>query len=397
MRAANNRPDTEPLESRFLLSGPASQPFCNALAADMRCARLSRLFRTYYALRALLPLRVRQMLQQFRRVDAGDRWAYPDDFLQSLVDQLPQNGEGLAVIHPWPDDATFAFVLTHDVETAEGMRRIAAIADMEEDLGFRSSWNFVPYKYTIDRGLVRDLADRGFEIGVHGYNHDGKLFSSRAEFDRRVPAINEALRSWGAVGFRAPMVHRNLRWMQLLDIEYDASCFDADLYQAMPGGVGSVWPFIAGRFVELPYTLAQDHTLFIVRNERHGRIWKEKLSYLVHLNGMALVITHPDYLDSPSRLEVYRQLLLRAQGMAGMWHALPRETAAWWRDRDALKLVSESAGVWHIEGAAASRARLAAIRPEATRNSGQSPITWIERRQITLENAGMCAAQGSIG
>jgi peptidoglycan/xylan/chitin deacetylase (PgdA/CDA1 family) len=241
---------------------------------------------------------------------------------------------------------------------------------------------------------MRDLADRGFEIGVHGYNHDGRLFSSRAEFDRRVPAINEALRSWGAVGFRAPMVHRNLRWMQSLEIEYDASCFDADPYQAMPGGVGSVWPFIAGRFVELPYTLAQDHTLFVVRGQRDGRIWNEKMSYVAHLNGMALVITHPDYLDSGPRLDVYRQLLLRAQGTGGMWHALPRETAAWWRDRDALRLSCQSGGTWHIEGPAASRARVAAIRPAPTGNSQQAPLAWTGSQQRTPQKVRMCAAQG---
>src|SRR6185295_6616832 len=120
---------------------------------------------------------------------------------------------------------------THDVETAEGFNCVSAIADLEQQLGFRSSWNFVPHKYPIDLGLLRDLRDRGFEIGVHGYNHDGRLFASRTMFDRRAAAINAALKAWGAVGFRAPMVHRNLEWLQALDIEYDASCFDADPYQ----------------------------------------------------------------------------------------------------------------------------------------------------------------------
>jgi peptidoglycan/xylan/chitin deacetylase (PgdA/CDA1 family) len=376
MTAAAQGPDAETLECRFLIGSGVGETFREALASDMSGAQLSQVFRTYYALRRLLPLRVRQTLQRFRRVAVEPRWAYPDDFVQSLVGQLQQSADPLTIIHPWPDHRAFAFVLTHDVETAEGMQRILQIADLEEELGFRSSWNFVPFRYAIDRRLLRELADRGFEIGVHGYNHDGKLFTSRAEFDRRVPAINRALRSWGAVGFRAPMVHRNLRWMQSLEIQYDASCFDADPYQAMPGGVGGVWPFIAGRFVELPYTFPQDHTLLVVRNERGGQLWSEKLAYLAALNGMALVITHPDYLNSPLRLESYRRLLCGARELAGMWHALPHQVAAWWRSRDELELKKTSAGAWHIVGPAASQARVATLRPGRIQARNSHPIVW---------------------
>ena len=222
------------------------------------------------------------------------------------------------------------------------MRRIEQIADLEERLGFRSSWNIVPHKYPIDAGLLRDLQSRGFEIGIHGYNHDGKLFTSRSVFDSRVPEINAALDAFEAVGFRAPMVHRNLEWLQSLHVKYDASCFDADPYQAMPGGVGSVWPFIAGRFVELPYTLPQDHTLFIALNERDSSIWERKLDYIAQLGGIALFITHPDYLDSDLRIDAYRRLFEKAGETDGMWHALPHEVSRWWRERDALALHARS-------------------------------------------------------
>ncbi len=347
---------------RFAFDGAADEVLRRWLDADLRAARLSPSFRVYYQVRSLLPLPVRQFLQRQRRVGPSPRWCFPDACMGDLAEQIAADGDGVTTIHPWPDDAEFAFVLTHDVETAEGLRRARQIADLEEELGFRSSWNIVPYKYPVDRGLLRDLRARGFEIGVHGYNHDGRLFTSRAVFDRRLPAIQAALESFGAVGFRAPMVHRNLAWLQSLDIEYDASCFDADPFQAMPGGVGGVWPFIAGRFVELPYTLPQDHTLFIALGERDGRIWHRKLRYLAQLRGMALPITHPDYLDNEHRLDAYRRLLTKAREMPGMWHALPREVAAWWRQRDRSYLRHSTDGQWHVEGPAAERARPVQIR-----------------------------------
>jgi peptidoglycan/xylan/chitin deacetylase (PgdA/CDA1 family) len=352
------------VDCRFLLdAGAPAAVFEDALRADARAARLSPAFRTYYRLRSLIPLPVRQLLQRYRPVKQLPDWYLPRQFASALAGAVEAAWDnGIPTIHPWPDGATFAFVPTHDVETADGMRNIVRIANLEEELGFRSSWNIVPHKYPVDRGLLRDLQNRGFEIGIHGYNHDGRLFTSRAVFDCRVPAIKAALEEYGAVGFRAPMVHRHLEWLQSLDIEYDASYFDADPYQAMAGGVGGVWPFIAGRFVELPYTLPQDHTLFVALGERDARIWYDKLDFVAKLSGMALFITHPDYLDSGYRVDAYRRLLARAQELDGMWHALPQQVAAWWRERDQSRMRRQSSGEWQIEGPAARRARAATLK-----------------------------------
>ncbi|HEX3601442.1 MAG TPA: hypothetical protein VHU84_14920 [Lacipirellulaceae bacterium] len=334
----------------------------DALAQDDRDAKLSPAFRLYYRLRSMIPLPVRQLLQRYRSVKQSPDWFYQREFLEALAAACEKvSGACVPTIHPWPDGARFAFVPTHDVETGEGMRNIERIADLEEQLGFRSSWNIVPHKYPVDRGLLRDLQRRGFEIGVHGYNHDGKLFTSRKIFDRRVSAINAALTEFGAVGFRAPMVHRNLDWLQQLDVEYDASYFDVDPYQAMPGGIGGVWPFIAGRFVELPYTMPQDHTLFVALGERYGRIWEEKLDLVAQLGGMALFIAHPDYLDSDYRVDAYRRLLETAREMDGMWHALPQQVAHWWRERDRSVLTCDESGAWTIEGPAAHGGRAVAL------------------------------------
>ena len=105
------------------------------------------------------------------------------------------------------------------------------------------------------------------------------------------------------------MVHRNLDWFQTLAAEYDASCFDIDPFQAMAGGVGGVWPFLVGKFVELPYTLPQDHTLFIALGDTTNSIWIRKLEYLRPLAGMALMLTHPDYLMDEHCVDAYRQFL----------------------------------------------------------------------------------------
>jgi peptidoglycan/xylan/chitin deacetylase (PgdA/CDA1 family) len=234
----------------------------------------------------------------------------------------------------WPQGKRYAFILTHDIETAEGQKLVPVLADMEEALGFRSMFNFVPETYPLDWGIIRELQERGFEIGVHGLKHDHKLFSSYANFTRRSARINQYLHRFQARGFRAPLTIRNPEWMQLLDIEYDMSFFDTDPYEPIPGGVMSIWPFTTGRFLELPYTLAQDSTLYKIMRETSPRIWFEKIDFIEKYHGMALVIVHPDYSAEGKLKEIYQTFLSTMKERTGYWHALPQELASWWKSRN---------------------------------------------------------------
>lgn len=328
----------------------AEQVFLQQVREDAGNTTLSRTFQIYYRLRPLIPIALRQYLQKLRGHTVDDEWYVPADFICSLARSVAGKPAEIPIIHPWPDGERFCFVLTHDVETSDGLRHVLRVAQIEEELGFRSSWNFVPYKYDVDPGLIADLKSRSFEIGIHGYNHDGRLYASKRVFDRRVAAINEALDKYGAVGFRSPMVHRNLQWLQALNIEYDASCFDVDPFQAAPGGVGSIWPFVAGKFIELPYTLPQDHTLFMMLRQRDCRIWERKLDFIVRNHGMALMLTHPGYLACGRNLELYRDFLERVRDGGGYWHALPKDVAAWWKQRAKSELVTDGGGQWRVRG-----------------------------------------------
>jgi len=47
----------------------------------------------------------------------------------------------------------------------------------------------------------------------------------------------------------------------------------------------------------MPYTLPQDHCPFVIMREKDCKIWKEKLDWIAERGGMALLITHPDYMN----------------------------------------------------------------------------------------------------
>jgi len=312
--------------------------------------RLSRVKRLYYdVLRPLLPRQIRPVLRWLVRSRSMNRFAldWPIEdryvhFLHVVLEIVQQRYPEVRPAPFWPADARFALVLTHDIETAAGQAFVRRLADLEERYQFRSSFNFVPEGYPIDVSLLAELRGRGFEIGIHGLNHDGRLFASRSEFERQAERINGYLRDWRVVGFRAPFAHRNPHWMQSLAIEYDSSFFDTDPTQTIPGGTMSLWPFFCGRFVELPYTLVQDHILFEMLAVPSPQMWLEKIDFVARWNGMALMNVHPDYVRDPSRLVVYedflRQMSDRMNRSAGgdspyYWHALPRDVARWWRSR----------------------------------------------------------------
>jgi hypothetical protein len=156
---------------------------------------------------------------------------------------------------------------------------------LEMDLGFRSSFNFVPEgSYRVPAELREELTESGFEIGIHDLKHDGHLFASHRGFKRRAVRINGYARKWGATGFRSGFMLRNLDWLHDLDV-HTCLTFDTDPFE--PHRTGStIFPFWVPRsnngsvshqgatnnasskgYVELPYTLPQDSTLFLVLRE----------------------------------------------------------------------------------------------------------------------------------
>ena len=250
----------------------------------------------------------------------------------------------------WPDKKQFALILTHDVETATGQENCSSLMNLEKSLGFHSSFNFVPLRYDVSKSLLLKLKSNGFEVGVHGLYHDGKLFKSKSLFDLRVKKINTYLNDWHAVGFRAPAMHHNLDWMHDLNIEYDMSTFDTDPFEPQSDSAKTIFPFIvykAGNnkcYVEMPYTLPQDFTLYVLMREENCNIWKYKLEWIVENQGMVLLNTHPDYMSFTDRkgiegenypASIYEDFLIWIkENYDGLyWNALPKELANFWMRR----------------------------------------------------------------
>ena len=306
--------------------------------------------RIYYGLKPFIPqsLRtaIRRKLATRLRKRIGDVWP-----IMPGSEHPPENWPG------WPSGKKFAFVLTHDVESKAGLGKCRFLMQLELELGFRSSFNFVPEgSYRVPAGLREELTAYGFEVGIHDLKHDGHLFASHRGFKRRAVRINNYAHEWGASGFRSGFMLRNLDWLHDLDVQYDASTFDTDPFEPQPEGRHTIFPFwvpqpgtndeapitnqsaaVRNGYVELPYTLPQDSTLFILLRETTPEIWMRKLDWIAKHGGMVLLDTHPDYMSfngSPQTateypVAFYREFLtyLKTRYAGEYWHALPNEVA----------------------------------------------------------------------
>ena len=301
----------------------------------------------YYHLKPFIPTGVRLAMRKrvagWVRERTRDVWP-----IVPGSEQPPRNWPG------WPDKKKFALVLTHDVEGPTGLRRCRELMQLEMELGVRSSFNFIPEgSYRVPRELREELTRNGFEVGVHDFQHDGHLFASRREFARKATHINHYVNEWGAAGFRSGFMLHKLDWLHDLDIQYDASTFDTDPFEPQPEGRHTIFPFWVSSptrhkrsgatqkdgYIELPYTLPQDSTLFLLLHERTPDIWMRKLDWIADHGGMALLDTHPDYMSFKANskksgefdVNLYRQFLtyVLEKYQDSFWNALPRDVASY--------------------------------------------------------------------
>ncbi len=314
--------------------------------------------RAYYRTRPFVP-RGGQMLARrwFSRQQSKRQFpAWPvetalHDFYRAMFTILSElAGEAIPMISLWPAGHSWAFLLTHDVETAAGYDNIELLCDIERSAGYRSSWNFVPRNHHVvhDR-VIEELWADGFEVGVHGLYHDGRDID---EIDDRLPEIHRYAERWNATGFRSPSTLRRWEVMPRMQFEYDSTYFDTSPFEPQPGGCCTWLPYMNEKLVELPITLPQDHTLFEILGLDDAEIWLDKARFLRGQNGMALTLTHPDYSRNERQVTAYRILLGEFAEDATAWKALPREVSTWWQKRASSRLRREN-GSWKVVGPAA--------------------------------------------
>ncbi len=107
--------------------------------------------RFYYLFKPYLPWEVRMTLRRAlaRRQRQGARDVWPID---PSAGKTPVNWPG------WPDGKRFSFVITHDVESQEGLAKCRQLMEVDREMGFKSVFNFIPEgPYRISKRVREDL------------------------------------------------------------------------------------------------------------------------------------------------------------------------------------------------------------------------------------------------
>jgi hypothetical protein len=87
---------------------------------------------------------------------------------------------------------------------------------------------------------------------------------------------------------------------------------------------------------------------------------------------MALLLTHPDYAHDRRVVGGYRDILEQFQDDDTAWRTVPREVAAWWRDRNA-SMLGRVGSAWRVEGPAVGQARVCLAHPATSAPAGAAP------------------------
>ena len=325
----------------------------------------------YYVARPLLGIALRKHLQRLylRDWDAIPFPRWPVDWtVESTFEQLlvlsmqSRNVARIPFIWFWPKGALSCTTVTHDVESPAGWDFCAQLMDLDDSFGIKSAFQVIPEeRYPVPQARLDSMRERGFELNVHDLNHDGNLLTDHDEFLRRAKGINLHAKRFGAQGFRAAVLYRNIDWYEALDVSYDLSVPNVAHLDPQRGGCCTVFPFFNGNMLELPVTMSQDYSLFHILKDYSIGVWKQQIALIQKKHGLMQMIVHPDYIIDNAARRVYADLLgylseMRARGET--WIALPGEVAAWWRLRNQLRLVDEG-GSWRIQGEGRDRAQIA--------------------------------------
>jgi len=335
--------------------------------------------KAYYAARPLLPVSVRKHLQRMS-LKGWDQRTFPAWPVDRSVDKTLEKLMLLAIrtagvkevpfIWFWPEGKMGCAIMTHDVETKAGLDFCPSLMDLNDSYGIKSSFQIIPEgRYQATNQILDGIRNRGFEVNVHDWNHDGHLFSNSELFLSRVAKINQAVEQFEAKGFRSGGLYRNLNWYNSLNFCYDMSVPNMGNLDPQPGGCCTVMPYFIGDILEIPLTTTQDYSLFEILRDFSIEVWKRQIDLILERQGLISFDVHPDYVIETRARDTYSRLLDHLTSIVSkrdVWLTLPGEVNQWWRQRSQMKLV-ESNGRFHIEGPGKERARIAYARVEGER------------------------------
>jgi peptidoglycan/xylan/chitin deacetylase (PgdA/CDA1 family) len=247
-------------------------------------------------------------------------------------------GEGVTQSH-WPQGKRYAFAVSHDVDTAAGLRRIPEIAAIEAQHGLTATWFLLGDRYRIDDSLLDRLRQQGHEIGLHGDRHDNRIaYLRRQAIAARLSRCSGLVTRHGVCGFRAPSLLETplLREVLATSFRYASQTPDTevDALVAPRRGCATCFPFVKQGLLEIPITLPMEDKLLIAGLDEAQilALWRRKLAWVREVGGIAQLVVHsePHLFDHCRR--AFQAILKDVAEDGAVWRATLGDVARWWQE-----------------------------------------------------------------
>jgi peptidoglycan/xylan/chitin deacetylase (PgdA/CDA1 family) len=242
-------------------------------------------------------------------------WAeFPRWPLDLSADFLADWANGTAAQHVRPTPV----VLTHDIDSPEGLRNLVSrFLHLEEQYQAISTSFVVPCAWPLDHGLLRSIRQRGHMLGVHGYNHANRTsFVAPAERIERLTAGKNVMADYDVEGYRAPSLLRTHALLKDLErfYRFDSSIPTAGgLFPTPNNGCASARPYLLGTLTEIPLSLPRDGSLrfFGHRPPEIRNLWISCARTISRGRGVVVLLTHCEqrFSGNPKMLQAYEEFL----------------------------------------------------------------------------------------
>jgi peptidoglycan/xylan/chitin deacetylase (PgdA/CDA1 family) len=253
---------------------------------------------------------------QRRRVD---RWAaFPMWPIDVSADVLADWASPQDRVDPDYGPRATPVILTHDIDSPEGLRNlIADFLPMEEAHGAHSTSYIVPCAWPLDEPLLREARSRGHALGIHGYDHSNRTpFANTAERQARLDAARRLAERFEMVGYRSPSLLRTPELLADVAVRYryDSSMPTSGGPFPVPNnGCASARPFRVGDLLELPISLPRDGSLRFLGHtpDEILRLWTTCADIVARARGVVVLLTHCErhFSGNAAMLRAYRCFL----------------------------------------------------------------------------------------
>ncbi len=200
-------------------------------------------------------------------------------------------------LRPWWNKKA-VICLSHDIDNVEGYRYTKTMAEIDAKYNIQSTFNFITHDYKIDKPFIHSIAHAGFEVGLHGYNHDqGFAFRNPKKIKTEIKMAIDALDTEEVVGYRSPALSISETLFQVLsEMNF---LFDSTMQIASPFyySVKLPYPYYFKKYDmwEIPLMVQDDNYFRDSSNSENDILGSIQhfIKDIISLNGVMTINMHP--------------------------------------------------------------------------------------------------------